>query len=91
VLKNPQVTAEDVLAIAKTATASGELLKQIGERREWLQKPQIALALARNPKTPGDLAIRALDYIGIDALRQIAKGQGAMPHVVQAARKKVIK
>jgi len=91
VLKNPQVTAEDVLAFAKSATASGEMLKQIGERRDWLQKPQIAQALARNPKTPADVAIRALDYVGGEALRQLAKGQGALPHVVAAARKKVIK
>ena len=91
VLKNPQVTSEDVLAFAKSTTVSPEMLKQIGERKDWLQKPQIALALARNPKTPGDVAVRALDYVGVDALRQLAKGQGALPHVVAAARKKVIK
>jgi hypothetical protein len=91
VFKNPQINADDVLAIAKSATLSGELAKLIGERREWLQKPQIALALARNPKTPPDLAIRALDYVPVDALRQMAKGVGALPHVAQAARKKVIK
>jgi hypothetical protein len=91
VFKNPQINADDVLAIAKSATLSGELAKLIGERREWLQKPQIALALARNPRTPPDLAIRALDYVPVDALRQMAKGVGALPHVAQAARKKVIK
>lgn len=91
VFKNPQINADDVLAIAKSATLSGELAKLIGERREWLQKPQIALALARNPRTPPDLAVRALDYVPLDALRQFAKGVGALPHVAQAARKKVIK
>lgn len=91
VLKNPQTNAEDVLAIAKNAQMSPEVLKQIGERRDWFQRPQIALALARNPKTPAELAVRALDYVPVDALRQMAKGTGVLPHVVQAARKKVIK
>jgi hypothetical protein len=91
VLKNPQITVDDVLAIVKNAQSSPELLKQIAERREWLQRPQIALALARNPKSPPDVAVRALDYAPIDAVRQFAKGNGVLPHVAQAARKKVIK
>ena len=91
VLKNPQVSVEDILAIAKNAQMSAELLKQIGERREWFQRPQIATALARNPKTPPELAVRALDYVPVESLRQMAKGTGVLPHVAQAARKKVIK
>lgn len=91
VLKNPQTNADDVLAIAKNATSSPEVLKLIGERREWFQRPQIAVALARNPKTPPELAVRVLDYVAPDVLRQMAKGVGALPHVVHAARKKVIK
>ena len=91
VLKNPQITIEDVLAIVKNAQSSPELLKQVAERREWLQRPQVALAHARNPKSPPEVAVRALDYAPIDAVRQIAKGTGVLPHVAQAARKKVIK
>jgi hypothetical protein len=91
VLKNPQTNADDALTIAKNAMMAPELLKMIGERREWFQRPQIALALARNPKTPPELAVRALDYVPADALRQMAKGTGVPPHVTQAARKKVLR
>jgi hypothetical protein len=90
VLKNPGITVDDVLAIAKNAQFGAEMFKQISERSDWFQRPAIALALARNPKVPAEIAIRALSYVTPDALRQIAKGTGALPHVVQAARKKVI-
>jgi hypothetical protein len=90
VLKNPQLHADDVVAIAKNATMTPDLLKQIGERKDWFQRPAIALALARNPKTPPELAVRALDHVPVDALRQIAKGVGVLPHVTQAARKKIL-
>jgi hypothetical protein len=90
VLKNPQVNLEDITTIAKNAQMGPEILKQISERREWFQQPGVATALARNPKTPPDIAIRALDYVPMDVLRQMAKGVGALPHVTQAARKKVI-
>jgi hypothetical protein len=90
VLKNPQLNADDVVAIAKNAQVTPELLKQIGDRKEWFQRPGIALALARNPKTPPELAVRALDHLPIDALRQMAKGTGVPPHVTVAARKKLL-
>ncbi len=90
VLKNPQLSLDDVIAMAKNPQLAPDMLKQIGDRKEWLQRGSVALALAKNPRTPPDIAIRALDYVPNDALRAIAKGVGAMPHVVQAARKKVI-
>jgi hypothetical protein len=90
VLKNPQLNAEDIVAIAKNAQMTPEMLKQISDRKEWFQRPAIALALARNPKTPPELAVRALDYVPVDAVRQIAKGAGVLPHIAQAARKKLL-
>jgi hypothetical protein len=90
VLKNPQLNADDVVTIAKNAQMTPDLLKQIGERKDWFQRPAIAQALARNPKTPPELAVRALDHIPLDVLRQMAKGVGVLPHVTQAARKKLL-
>ncbi len=90
VLKNPQIDTEDVTAIAKNAQIGPDVLKLVAERKEWFTRPAIALALARNPKTPADIAVRALDHVPIDALRAMAKGTGVLPHVAMAARKKVI-
>jgi len=90
VLKNPQLNLEDVATIAKNATMGPEILKQISERKEWFQRPAVATALARNPKTPPEIAIRALEFVPMDVLRQMAKGVGALPHIAQAARKRVI-
>jgi hypothetical protein len=90
VLKNPGINVDDVLSIAKNAQMGPEVFKLIAERQDWFQRPQIALALARNPKVPGEIAVRALAFVAPDALRQLAKGTGAPPHVVQAARKRVL-
>ena len=90
VLKNPQLDADDVVTIARNPQMAAEMLKQIGERKDWLQRPAVALALARNPRTPAELAVHALDFLPLEALRQIAKGNTALPHVTQAARKKLL-
>lgn len=91
VLKNPQITVEDVLAIAKNPQMGPDVFKQIAERADWLQRPQIALALVRNPKVPPEIGLRALPFVAPDALRQLAKGVGAPPHIVAAARKRVLR
>jgi hypothetical protein len=90
VLKSPQVTLDEVTAWAKNPQTSADFLRQIGERKEWLGRPAIAQALVKNPRTPPELAVRALDHVGAEALRQMAKGTGAPPHVVQVARRKVL-
>lgn len=90
VLKSPHVSPEEVTGWAQNAQMSAEFLKLISERKEWFTRPAIALALARNPKTPAEIAVRALDNVPVEALRQMAKGTGVLPHVVQAARKKIL-
>lgn len=90
VLRNPGINIDDVAAIAKNPQMGQEMFKQIADRPDWMQRPQVATALARNPKVPADIAVRALAYVPVDTLRQLAKGTGAPPHVVQAARKRVV-
>ena len=90
VLKSPHVSPEEVAGWAANAQMSAEFLKQIAERKEWLSRPAIALALVRNPKTPSEVGLKALEYVPVEQLRQMAKGVGVLPHIVQAARKKVL-
>lgn len=90
VLRNPHIRADEIEAIAKNPQMTGEVLRAIGEKKEWLQKASIAVALARNPKTPPEVGVRALEFVSAEALRQMAKGVGAPPHVTQAARKRVL-
>ena len=90
VLKNPRLGLDEVTTLAKTATTSVEVIKTIAERREWCQRPEVASALVRNPKTPVPIAVRLLDFISKQELRRLAKSDGARMPILQAARKKVI-
>lgn len=90
VLRNPGIQLDEVAAIAKMRTVSSELLKQIADRREWAQRPEIAIALVRNPKTPVGIAIKMLDHVGASELRQLAKDTNTRTPIQHAARRKVI-
>ncbi len=90
VLRNPSIQLDEVVGIAKMRTVSPELLKAIADRREWIGRPEIALALVRNPKTAVPVALRALEFVGPAELRVLAKDQNVRTPIAQAARRKVV-
>ena len=90
VLRNPNLQLDEVVAMAKMTTVSPEVLKGIADRREWSQRPEIALALVRNPKTPTLMAVKLLAWVSNAELRQLAKDSRTRPQVQQAARKKLL-
>jgi hypothetical protein len=90
VLQNPGIGLDEVAFIAKQSTTAPELLKAIADRREWAQRPEIAIALVRNPKTPVPLAIQMLGNVAATDLRQLAKSAGVRMPILQAARRKVV-
>ncbi len=90
VLRNPGLGIDEVTSIAKMATVTPDLLKVIAERPEWIGRPEIALALVRNPKTPTPLAIRMLKHVSSAELRRLAKSNSARMQILRAARKMVV-
>ena len=72
-LANPQVDAENILAITKSPYASPDLLQRIASDRRWLASADIRIALVRNPKTPTPIAQRLLETLPLNELRTLAK------------------
>jgi hypothetical protein len=89
-VRNPQIQLDEVVTIARMTTVAIEVLTFIASRREWAERPEIALALVRNPRTPVPLAIRLLDRVLPGDLRQLAKQTSVREPILRAARKKVI-
>jgi len=90
VLRNPGLRLDEVTFIAKMTTISADTLKAIAERRDWAARPEIALALVCNPKTPVPLAIQMLKNVAPQELRRLAKTGNLRMPLLQAARKLVI-
>jgi hypothetical protein len=89
VLQNPHLALDEVLAIAKMPTVTSDVLAEIGDRREWFQRPDIAMALIRNPKTPVPVAVKLLEFCGQSEVRRLAKDTGTRQAVRAAAIKKL--
>ena len=91
VLKNSKIQLDEVAHIAGMRTVGAEVLQFIGGRREWAQRPEVALALVRNPKTPVPLAVKMVNFVSPQQLRQLAKGTSVRPPIQKAVRKKVLR
>ena len=90
VLRNPGLQLDEVLAIAGMRTMAPEIFKLMAERREWFQKPDVATALLRNPKTPVQIALKKIPFVPDRELRQMAKSTSLRGPVLAAVRRKVV-
>ncbi len=90
VLRNPALTLDEICAIARMPTVSPDVLVQIAERREWGQRPEVAMSLVRNPTTPVPVAIKLLDHVSLTELRLLAKDARTREPIQRAARKKLL-
>jgi hypothetical protein len=88
VLRNPNLGLDEVGAIARMSDVATTVLQAIAERREWSHRPDIALALVRNPKTPVPMALQLLGCLDQAEIRRLGKdGSVRQPIKVAAAKR----
>lgn len=89
-LKNPRITAEEVIRIARSPSLSSIAAELIVKTTVWAGNSEIRAALVHNPRTPTPLAIKLLPTLPEPEIRQIAKSGGVSQALKQAALRIVI-
>ena len=87
VLKNPRITEDEVLMVARNRNLDVEVLRTIGEHRQWSRNYQIKLALVTNPKTPLATAIHFVGTLMERDLHFLAKSKNVSQTVAGQARR----
>ena len=87
VLQNPRVGDEEIIAIAKNRSADDELLRIIGDSRDWTKNYQVRLSLVTNPKTPLVYSLRFLSGLVDRDIRMLAKSKNVSATVSAAAKR----
>jgi hypothetical protein len=89
VLRNAGLQADEIVAMAKMTNVGADFLDGIAARREWSERPDVAIALVRNPKTAITTAVRLVAHVSPAELRQLAKDTHTRAPIQQAARKRM--
>lgn len=87
VMKNGRMTEAEVVVVARSKTASDELIRLILLNREWVKNTQIRKALTTHPKTPLPKALRFVSGLTTDELKKMMKSRGLPNAIVTTARK----
>ena len=89
-LKNPRLTTEEVVRIARSPLLSSIAADLIAKTTIWASNSEIRAALVHNQRTPTPLAIKLLPTLPEPEIRQIAKSGGVSQALKQAALRIVI-
>lgn len=90
-IASPQVTESEAAGIANSRQVSEEVLRFIGNKREWLGNYEIKKSLMFNPKTPVGISMKYLSHLLIADLRTLAKSRGIPAAIKTAAAQRVAK
>lgn len=86
-LNHPRIENKEVLDILKSHFATGGVMEQVARNRKWMQHPEIPTIIAKSNKTPQPLAIKLLDSLRTQDLRQMARNTGLREGIKRAALK----
>ena len=90
VLSSPKLTENEIASFARMASLSEEVLRIIGNNRQWTKSYKVVLGLCKNPKTPLALALNFMGRLNSSDLKQLSVDRNVPEGLRVAARKKVL-
>jgi hypothetical protein len=78
VLRNPRLTIDEVVRIAKSSYLNYQIAHVITQTSQWMASVDVRLALVQNAKTPPAFALRILPSLPQSEIKAIAKAGTSM-------------
>lgn len=88
-LRNPRLSLDEVLRVAKSSYLSFQAAELILKTNPWFANLDVRVALIHNPKLPTPFALRILPTLPESEVRAIAKGAATSMALKQAALKRL--
>jgi hypothetical protein len=89
VLKSPKTNEAEAEMIANMKSVSEDVLRAIGNRREWLKKYSIILALAKNSRAPVATTIPLIPRLSARDQKTLSTDRN-IPEVVRVTARRMV-
>lgn len=90
VIASPRLAENDVHAYAASPLTNEEILRAIGENREWMSNPRLVYVLVSNPRTPPPVALRLVPRLAKNELAQLVRNPNASAFVRREAKRVLV-
>ncbi|MDT8421046.1 MAG: hypothetical protein RQ754_11495 [Desulfuromonadales bacterium] len=87
VLKNPRISENEVILVAKNRASSDDMIRIILLNKEWVKHYEIKKALAIHPRTPLQKAMRFMGFLTEKDLKDISRSKQVPQAIATNARR----
>lgn len=88
-ISSPAMAEPEAAAIAHSKEVSEEILRFIGNKREWTKSHEVKSALVFNPKCPVGISLKFVSHLRDNELKMLAKSRGVAQPVKSAALQRI--
>jgi hypothetical protein len=88
VIESPRLSESDVLDYVSSSLTNDEVLRAIGENREWMSKVRLVMLLVSNPRTPPPVSLRFLPRLSVADLNLLHRNRN-IPVLVRREAKRL--
>jgi len=90
-ISSPSMSEPEAASIAHSKEVAEDILRYIGNRKEWLRSYEVKRALVFNPKTPVGISMRFLGHLRNNDLKLLGKSRGVPNPLKTAAKQRLEK
>jgi len=80
-VSSPQLTLPEAAEIAKSKDVSEEILRYIGNKKDFIKNAEVKHNLVFNPKCPVGVSLKFLGHMRADELRQLSRSRNVSPQI----------
>lgn len=88
-ITSPAMTENEAASIAHSKEVAVDVLRYVGNRKEWLKNYDIKRALVFNAKTPMDVSTRFVTHLRASDLRLLSQSRGVPNQLKVMARQRI--
>jgi hypothetical protein len=86
-MRNPRMSEQEAESIASMRNVDPEVLRLLGNRRDWISKYNVMLTLCKNPKSPLGVVLPLINRLTLRDLKGLKDDRGVQQVVREVAKK----